>query len=349
MRVLQLGPYPPPHGGVQTNLVAIRLYLLRRQIPCPVICIVRAIPVAEQDVYYPRTALQLLRLLFRLKYDLVHFHFGGNLSPRIVGLAAVCCLLPGVKAIMTFHSGGYPSSKPGRSARRWSLRAIALRRFDRIIAVNQEIVDFLLRLGVKAERVRLIPPHSFAGGALQDEPLPPSLASFFMSHQPVIISVGLLEPEYDLEQQIETIGAIHTRFPQAGLIIVGSGTLETEMRARIASKDYASDILLCGDVTHRVTLEAIRRSNVMIRTTLYDGDALSVREALHLGTPVIATDNGMRPKGVLLVPPSSPHALGRALEQTLGESRASKAEPRKPDEQNLEAVFCLYSELVSQR
>ena len=24
MRVVQLGPYPPPHGGVQTNLVAIR-------------------------------------------------------------------------------------------------------------------------------------------------------------------------------------------------------------------------------------------------------------------------------------------------------------------------------------
>ncbi len=24
MRVLQLGPYPPPHGGVQSNLVAIR-------------------------------------------------------------------------------------------------------------------------------------------------------------------------------------------------------------------------------------------------------------------------------------------------------------------------------------
>jgi glycogen synthase len=349
MRVLQLGPYPPPHGGVQTNLVAIRRYLLRRQIPCPVICIVRAIPVAEEDVYYPRTALQLLRMLFRLRYDVIHFHFGGNLSPRVVGLAAVCCLLPGVKAIMTFHSGGYPSSKPGRSTRRWSLRAIALRRFDRIIAVNQEIVEFLLRLGVEAERVRLIPPHSFTDGGLQGETLPSSLALFFESHQPVIISVGLLEPEYNLELQIETIGALRARFPQAGLIIVGSGALEADMRASIASKDYASDILLCGDVTHRVTLEAIRKSNVMIRTTLYDGDAVSVREALYLGTPVIATDNGMRPKGVLLVSQSSPDALGRALEQILGESRASRTEPRKPDEHNLEAVFSLYSDLVSKR
>ena len=33
MRVLQLGPYPPPHGGVQTNLVAIRAFLLKAEHP----------------------------------------------------------------------------------------------------------------------------------------------------------------------------------------------------------------------------------------------------------------------------------------------------------------------------
>ena len=29
MTVLQLGPVPPPHGGVQTNLIAIREHLRR--------------------------------------------------------------------------------------------------------------------------------------------------------------------------------------------------------------------------------------------------------------------------------------------------------------------------------
>lgn len=348
MRVLQLGPYPPPHGGVQTNLVAIRRYLLKRQIPCSVICIVRATPAGEEDVYYPRTAPQLLRLLFRLQYDIVHFHFGGNLSPRVLCIAAVCCLMPWAKSVMTFHSGGYPSSKQGQSAHRWTLRAFVLRRLGRIIAVNQEILDFLLRLGVRPDRARLIPPHSFASrGTVEDESLPSQLASFFRDHRPVIISVGLLEPEYDLGIQIDSMRYIHIRFPQAGLIIVGSGSLEPQLRARIASKDYAADILLCGDVPHNTALEAIRKSNVMIRTTLYDGDAVSVREALHLGTPVIATDNGMRPKGVRLMPPSNTEALCRALEQTLEEPRPSIAEPPESDEQNLEAVLGLYRELLS--
>jgi glycosyltransferase involved in cell wall biosynthesis len=350
MRVLQLGPYPPPHGGVQINLVAIRRYLLKRQIPCPVISIVRSTPAGEDDVYHPRTVLQLFRLLYRLHYDIVHLHFGGKLSPRVLGLMAVCCLLPRTNSVMTFHSGGYPSSKQGRSARRWMLRSFVLRRFGRIIAVNREILDFLLRLGVSADRVRLIPPHSIGGdGTGKTELLPLPLEPFFRSHRPVIISVGLLEPEYDLGMQIDLIRTIRTRFPLVGLVIVGSGSLEFQLRAQINSKDYASDILLCGDVPHNATLEAIRKSNVMIRTTLYDGDALSVREALHLGTPVIASDNGMRPKGVRLIPPSNPVALCRALEQTLEDPRPSMAELSCPDEQNLEAVLSLYDELLRQR
>ena len=41
MIVLQLGPYPPPHGGVQTNIVAIREHLRRHGMGAPVINLTR--------------------------------------------------------------------------------------------------------------------------------------------------------------------------------------------------------------------------------------------------------------------------------------------------------------------
>ena len=41
MTVLQIGPYPPPHGGVQTNLVAIRDYLRAHGHSAPVINLTR--------------------------------------------------------------------------------------------------------------------------------------------------------------------------------------------------------------------------------------------------------------------------------------------------------------------
>ena len=47
--------------------------------------------------------------------DLLHLHFGGDLSPRLVGLALLCTLVPGRKTVLTFHPGGHPRSRAGRA------------------------------------------------------------------------------------------------------------------------------------------------------------------------------------------------------------------------------------------
>jgi glycosyltransferase involved in cell wall biosynthesis len=86
----------------------------------------------------------------------------------------------------------------------------------------------------------------------------------------------------------------------------------------------------------------------MLRTTYYDGDAISVREALHLGTPVIASDNGMRPEGVRLIPPRSLAALDRAIDDALAAPPNGQRQQAAPDERNVEAVLSLYQELVFQ-
>jgi len=94
MKVLQLGPYPPPHGGVQTNIVAIREYLSSRNIPNAVINLTRFRKTSSGEVFYPQNAFELIRLLVRLRYDVVHIHIGGNLTTRLLALCLVCHLLP---------------------------------------------------------------------------------------------------------------------------------------------------------------------------------------------------------------------------------------------------------------
>src|ERR1700694_2736941 len=79
MRILQMGPYPPPHGGVQTHVVAIREHLRKNHIPCAVINLTRHRKPAADEVYYPKSSLEVLRLLARLRYDVIHLHIGGNL------------------------------------------------------------------------------------------------------------------------------------------------------------------------------------------------------------------------------------------------------------------------------
>jgi glycosyltransferase involved in cell wall biosynthesis len=323
--------------------VAIRDCLRSRGIPCGVINLTRHRKPNSDEVYYPASAAELIRLLLTLPYDILHLHLGGNLTQRLLALSLTCCLIPGKKTVLTFHSGGFPSSPEGRALHAKTFSAFVLRRFEAVIGVNTAIVAWLANLGVAQDRLRYIPPHTDAlapAGGLSD-----ALESFYRDHDPVLLTVGLLEPEYDLPLQIETLGKILQSLPRAGLVIIGAGSLEAELRRAIAAVTWAEYILLAGDVAHAETLRAMAEAGMLLRTTLYDGDSVSVREALRLGTPVIATDNGMRPPDVRLIPVHDAAALERAiLEQTARPKTSQEAAPPSLSP-NIDAVLGVYKHL----
>ena len=349
MRVLQLGPFAPPHGGVQANLAAIREALLARGIACPVVTLTRSpnSTTNDADVYRPKNAFHFIRFLIRLRYDIVHLHLGGNLTLRLLGVTLLCTLLPGRKNVLTFHSGGYAASGAGTTARPWTLRGFVFRRVDKIIGVNREIVKMFERFGVPPDKVCLIPPHSLKTPTSETE-IPDRLREFLETHEPVLLSVGLLEPEYSLPLQIEVLGLVRKSFPKAGLIMIGSGSQEQALRNLIEKQTYAQEIMLCGDTEHEVTIKVIAKSDLMLRTTVYDGDAISVREAIHIGTPVIATDNGMRPNGVRLIGSANLNELYVAIKECLAAPKKSESVSTDENE-NIEAVLKLYNELMAQR
>ncbi len=343
MKVLQLGPYPPPEGGVERNLADIRRYLIERGVPNAVINLTRYRKAPEEGIYYPATALETAALLLRLPHRILHLHLGGNVTRRMLALSLFICSLPGRKTVLTFHSGGYPSSAEGRAARPGTIQGFAFRKFDRIIAVNQEIANVMRRYGVPAGRVPCISPATLDPSDIAPE-LPAELKSFFSAHRPLILTVSGLETEYDLNRQIDLLGAIREQLPGAGLTILGKGSMEQNLRDYIRSKPWAGHILLAGDVAHGVTLKAMIEADMCVRTTLYDGDAISVRESLQIGTPTIVTDTGARPPGVKLFPVGDSEALmALILKETAIPRRARIA--KAFGHENLEAVFALYQEL----
>jgi glycosyltransferase involved in cell wall biosynthesis len=344
MVVVQLGPYPPPHGGVQTNLLSIREHLRRHGISAPVINLTRHRRAQGDEVYYPTSALQVAQLLATMPADIIHLHLGGRLTARLLGLCLLCTLMPNRRVVLTCHSGGYPAMTATRTLRRLSVRTLVFRRLDAVIAVNEEIASLFEKLGVARSRIHLISPYSPVG-VRDDVRLPDQLQEFGSAHEPLLTTVGLLEPEYDLPLQIKALETVRRTFPRAGLVIVGSGSLESDMRRLIASSAERDHVLLCGDVPHPVTLRLISESDVFLRTTLYDGDSVSVREALQLGVPVIATDNGMRPDGVQLVPRSNAAALHDAIAMVLSRPAGALRTNSLP-EGSLDEVLELYTTLA---
>lgn len=345
MHVLQLGPYPPPEGGISRNYLAIRDDLRRAGHRCSVIAIAKSSRIVEEpDVYHPRNPLELVKLLRRLDYDVLHLHIGGEIPPRVLALMAVCGVIARNKNVLTLHSGGYALEKV-KNAKSFSSAAAVFRLYRKVIGVNPLMLELFEKFGVPNDRTHLIYPFVLRNpdGTVE---IPPPLKEFAEKHSPFLLTVCLLEETYDLFMQIESMEKILKRLPDAGLMLVGSGSLEADLKRAIAEKPYRDRIFLTGDVEHKITLHLIDRADVLLRTTKFDGDAIAVREALFLDTPVVATDNGMRPAGVRLIPVHDRNALIEAVEATTKRGKPEKI--LKPDDNgNIAAVVGVYEEITN--
>ena len=290
-------------------------------------------------------AAALMRLLWRLPADILHLHFGGDLTPPFVGAGAV--LYAAARAQDRAH---VPFRRISGVARRADGGA---RHVARIRSAPAGWIDRRERGNRRPVReVRRAPgthPHDssvcraaagpLAAAAGAAGVVPERAQSRASDGRPA--GAGIRFADADRRD-----GRNSGAYPRAGLLIVGAGSLEESLRAQIASIPYRDHVLLYGDMPHAVTLRATLESDLLLRTTLYDGDSVSVREALYIGTPVIATDNGMRPEGVHLIPPSDPGRLRDAVCDVLI-PRAVRRAPGGDGQENIRAVVQFYEELLA--
>ena len=346
MRIVQLGPLPPPHGGVSINLLAINDLLISHGHSALVIAITSSSQTENlSNTYKPCSSFQLLKLLLTLDFDIVHFHIGGVFNLRLAVLTLVCGILPGKRSVVTFHSGGYARNAV-EFAKLLSLRGFAFRSVDFVIGVNSQMLEMFRAYGVSEHKMKLVLPFALKRPDQQIE-VPPSLMEFVSVQEPFLLSVGGLEPEYSHSFMIDAMETVLTRLPNAGLMIVGSGSLWEELREQIASKAYSDKICLVNDIHHGVLLHLIENADVLLRLTQYDGDAISVREALFLQTPVIATDNNMRPDGVRLVPTTpKPEDVAEKIAEITLVKRSNHLQETVDGQRNIESVLEIYKQLI---
>ncbi len=345
IHVLQLGPYPPPEGGVSRNMLAIRDELYRRGDRCSIIATARSASIRDEpDVYHPRSVPELLKLLSTVKFDVLHMHVGGDVTARVLGLAVAAASFARKRSVLTMHSGAFPLTEMARNAKPLTLAGMVFRQFSKIVAVNDELVDVFGRFGVSPKKIEKVLPFALQ---LPDEQIeiPAELTRFIEEHSPILLSVGGLEKDYDPIFQVGAMRDILRDLPNAGLLMLGNGSLRSEVESAVVSSGYRDNIKIAGSVPHSITLHLIDRADIVLRTTLFDGDAISVRESLFLGTPVVATDNGMRPAGTHLIAMSDVEGLRRMVSSLAGTKRKPTTEKPLRNE-NIEKILDIYRELL---
>jgi len=308
MKVLLVGAYPPPYGGIQVHLVHLEKYLQNKGHRSFVINLGKNKTLWSSTIASPRNSLSTALQLIKRRSYICHLHFGGLLHVRLLLLALFCGLFFHKRCAITIHSGGLSVwGVPQSPLKRLFLR-ISFCLCNTVICVNPEIGNFFRQLGVKCENIKILSAFAFEK-TLTNDPFPERIAHFMKDRQPLLCSIGLLEAEYDLELLLRVFGRFTQTNPRAGLIIIGSGTLLRALEDLIVELQLQDEVLLAGDLSHTHTLKILSSSNIYIRASRYDGDCFSLKEALHLGVPAIASNTGMRPEGTILFPIGDEEAL----------------------------------------
>jgi glycosyltransferase involved in cell wall biosynthesis len=208
----------------------------------------------------------------------------------------------------------------------------ALRRFTQIVAVSPEVADSV-REHVDAERLHVIPAFLDHASASAELRLTPAAEQFFESGVPTLVVScsqlpsrrGTSDP-YGVDIALRAFEELAPRRPRLKLaLFVGRAPRDRGEReylddvvAQIDAAGLSDRFLLCVE---EALVPAFRHDVVYVRPTRTEGDAVSVREALGLAVPVVASDVVGRPEGTVLFPLDAGLApvLGGLLEERDGD------------------------------
>ena len=204
-----------------------------------------------------------------------------------------------------------------------------------VVAVSTEQRQFLIdTIGVPDQRASVIPaflPPTVAASVRWAS----RIAQWRAAGRQVLSSSGSMQPItiYGFHRLIDAARQVDAERPCAIFIAV-CYTREEDYLQRLVDAAGPIPLIIGRDMPPDELAWVIRHSDLYLRCSDFDGDAVAIREALYLGTPVLASDCVERPVGVATYATDDSVALVRALNRAL----ADAPDRGKPVRANRETV-----------
>jgi len=276
-------------------------------------------------VDHPRR--RLVRTLARGRYDCIVAGLTGRTIVPKVFLAARTNRLPFVLWAGLWEHPATPFHRLSRPLTRRLYRAA-----DALLVYGSHVADHVAAESGRTERVFVAPQavdNDLFRQPVSDDQLAPLHRELSLNDVPVVMYVGRLEPEKGLETLLRASAAATRRHT---LVLVGSGSLEPELRDRAARLTPAVDVRFAGRVEQADLPAYLGLANALVlpsvtTTTFKEPWGLVVNEAMNCGVPVLATDAVGAAAGGLVVdgetgvvvPERDAAALASALDLLLGD------------------------------
>lgn len=284
-RVLLIGPYPPPIGGVSIHLKRfLELSKSSDIYNCAVL------DIKKLTVHGDKSGGVFRSLSAFINADIIHIHMSSN-TKRWVALAAK---ILGKKVVYTHHN----SRISNKSAFKYLYDKV-----DRLILVNDRTIDPGFTLSEEKTNVipAFLPPS-------QPEDLDPELKNALQGKEFVVSANCSHKADfegkdlYGFDILISAFSKFCSENPDKNALLVlvdPSGTSKEFVNECLVKTPIPkSRMIFWTKPTDFFTL--VNCSDVVIRSARTDGDSLTVREALYCGTHILASDCTWRPKGTIL-------------------------------------------------
>lgn len=296
-KILLVGPYPPPLGGVSVHIKRLKKLLdfYRNKTEC----------FYKSNKFKSRIidSIKLFKLLYLNDFDIIHIH--GYFRAYIL-VIFLCRIFKNYAIYYTAHNSRLFENKNIIS--KFFIKCF-IKRLDYLVVVYRRILENYEQNKVKLPD-KILVRNAFLPPPIEDydrifESYSKDTKKFLSEKKPIIlanawkISFYKNMDLYGLDLCIEVASQIKKMFPQLGFLFA------------LANKDYNSHYIAqmkelieekgIKENFHIMTGQKelwpiFKRADLSLRPTATDGDALSIRESLYFNCPVIASDVVKRPE-----------------------------------------------------
>jgi len=234
-----------------------------------------------------------------------------------------------LRRVNTRHSMGVT---PNHRRRDWLYRG-AVRLTDTVISVSRASCEAAIAQGLVPAAKSIAIPNGIPIGDFQ----PRSAAAHAQLSQALQIApdthilgtVGRLHPAKDHAMLLRAFARLLGERPRSALVIVGDGSLRTDLERQARDTGIAGQVHFLGDRSD--VKQLLCGFDLFVMSSSTEGYSIALVEACAAGLPVVATAVGGNPEIVgdgvngLVVPPADPAALADALAALLGDEARRQA------------------------
>jgi glycosyltransferase involved in cell wall biosynthesis len=301
-KILIIGPYPPPNGGVEIHIKRVKSKLEKQKNTVVIF------DTSKKESSKIKVIRDLLRIFFTHKPQLVHLH-EPTMSRLKLAITVLLRFVLEFKITSIDHNCRvlYNYSEFNKKIFR-----ILTKKIDHVVVIGDTTNKCYIDNKVTTKKNYSIESPYLPPNIKEEHNIykkyPQSLHNFIKTRTPLLtanaFALTLINNKdlYGFDMCIDLIKDLKAMHPNIGLIFGIAKNKEKKYLEKLKTiiKDLSLEKNIFIFISNEEFWPLIKRSDIFLRPTLSDGHSVSVKEACELHIPTIASNVCIRPEKTIL-------------------------------------------------